>query len=135
MFEEAEDDSDDDFDKLLLEIYLINMTLVVNSVSQLAACSAEFNVPSFSHPRQAHDDRNARLSPSRPEPSPRMENRCKRSEPGKSFPQTSMDNDGPVNETRSGLNHSSRTKASNTTATTAADECHSLIGRKEAGSV
>ncbi|KAL3597513.1 hypothetical protein D5086_009150 [Populus alba] len=64
MFEEAEDDSDDDFDKLLLEIYLISMTLVVNSVSQLAACSAEFNVPSFSHPRQAHDDRNARLLPS-----------------------------------------------------------------------
>jgi hypothetical protein len=44
MFEEAEDDSDDDFDKLLLEIYLISMTLVNKNLEFFTQIIISFSI-------------------------------------------------------------------------------------------
>jgi hypothetical protein len=44
MFEEAEDDSDDDFDKLLLEIYLISMTLVNKNLEFFTQIIINFSI-------------------------------------------------------------------------------------------
>lgn len=100
FYTESEDDSADDFDKVFdfsndAESPSINHLEGSNSVTEPATSSVEFNVPKFSHPRSAHDVRNARPPSALPEPSPGKENRYRRSEPGNRFLQTPMDNKGP----------------------------------------
>lgn len=100
FYMESEDDSGEDFDKVFDvsdddKTPSINHLQGSNSVTESATSSVESNVSKFSHPRSAHDVRNARLPLPQPEHSPGKENRYRRSEPGNQFQKTSMDNKGP----------------------------------------